>query len=314
MRKRDLFIITSCSNRKRATASGVVGIHSIPRDSTANVAKRWMKNVRAARHTKTATELYVGRGFAQAMECKALVCGRLFVVSAGLGLIEGDAQVPNYDLTISPSSSNIERRIIKGEFSCRTWWAEISKLGTQIRGISGLISAYPASLLFIALPRTYVNMVAEDLGSIGPRLAEHIRLFSSEGARHLLPPALQPTLMPYDSRLDGPDSPLPGTKADFAQRAMHHFLKNIYPHLSNDPAQDARAVLRLLRRLRPPVRPNRKRMSDPEVTAVMRKHFKKVDGQSSQMLIYLRQNLGIACEQKRFTKLFRDLKNSLRNH
>src|SRR3546814_9801405 len=40
-------------------------------------------------------------------------------------------------------------------------------------------------------------------------------------------PRLHPWLMPYDDRLDGCDSPLPGTRSDFASRAAHHFVEAV---------------------------------------------------------------------------------------
>jgi len=260
---------------------------------------------------KPALEVYVGRAFSEAQLCKKLTNGRLFIVSAGLGLICDQTQIPTYDLTIASSSANVASRIVGKEFSRRTWWAKICRLGTNRDGISGLIRDNSAAVFCIALPSPYLDMVAEDLEQIPDLLAKKVRVFSSEDGRRFLPNSLLPSWMPYDARLDGPDSPIPGTKSDFAQRAMRHFLEHVVQRGGTNPRWDAKAVAECLHAMKYPSRPSRTRMTDSEITVVMKKEFKKVGGRASEMLPHLRRTLGIACEQGRFARLFRKLRADL---
>ena len=309
MPRRSVCIVTCCTNRKRTTNSAALEVASISPDSTKNVAKEWMNHVRESTGIRRAFETYVGRGFSEAQACKALTKGRLFIVSAGLGLIEDHTDIPTYNLTITSSPANVASRIVGEQFSRRLWWAEICGLGLYQSGISGLINATPTELCCIALPSPYLDMVAEDLRRVSVHAVQNVRVFSSEDGKRTLPPALVPSWMPYDVRLDGPDSPIRGTKSDFAQRAMRHFLENVAPKGETDPGRDAEVVLECLRPMKRPARPTRTRMTDSEITAVMRREFEKVRGLSSEMLPHLRRTLGIACEQGRFSRLFRDLKS-----
>ena len=309
MSKRSVCIVTSCTNRKRTTNSAVLRIGSISRDSVSNVAKQWMSQIKKERsEIKPALEVYVGRAFSEAQVCKQLTNGRLFIVSAGLGLISDQTHIPTYDLTIASSPANVASRIVGKEFSRRTWWARICRLGSNKDGISGLIRTNRATVFYIALPSPYLDMVAEDLEQIPDHLAKNVRIFSSEEGRRLLPKRLLPSWMPYDARLDGPDSPIPGTKSDFAQRAMRHFLENVVQKGGTDPRRDAKIVAECLLLMNYPNRPIRTRMTDSEITAVMKREFHNVGGRASEMLPHLRRTLGIACEQGRFSRLFRDLK------
>lgn len=257
---------------------------------------------------RPAYELYVGRGFHEALACKTLTKGRLFIVSAGLGLIEDQTKIPTYDLTIAKSSANVANRVVGEDFSQRHWWSAVSDQGFNKDGISGLIRRNTASLFCISLPSTYLEMVMDDLGAIPIDLIGNVRIFSSEEGRRLLPEKLMHTWMPYDGRLDGADSPIPGTKADFSQRAMHHFLQHVAPRGGNDSQQDSELVLECLKSMNHPRQPNRIRMTDTEIVSVMNRDFDVVGGTASKMLTHLRRGLGIACEQSRFAQLFRDLK------
>lgn len=257
---------------------------------------------------KPAFNVYVGRAFSEAQACKALTKGKLFIVSAGLGLISDQTHIPTYDLTIASSSADVARRIVGQDFSRRIWWAKICRLGSNKGGISGLIRESKATVFCIALPSPYLDMVAEDLGQVPYHLARKVRVFSSEDGRRFLPSILQSSWMPYDARLDGPDSPIRGTKSDFAQRAMRHFLEYVLQKGGTDPRLDAKVVIKCLRPMKYPKRPIRTRMTDSQITAVMQRDFKKIGGLASEMLRHLRRKLGIACEQGRFTRLLRDLK------
>lgn len=311
----EITIITSCSNRKHRTGSRTVGIRTLPRDSLHKVAKLWAKTIRSAPKTRMASDLYMGRGFCEALACKALAGARLYVVSAGLGLIEDDALVPVYDLTIGDSASNIGRKVVGEPFSCRNWWLTLNGHGISAhrRGIAGLIEEFPKNLYYIALPSTYLDMVADDLARLPGRLAKRVRIFSSVAARGVLASKLLPNVMPYDARLDGPDSPIPGTKSDFAQRALQHYLQHISSYSMRRASLDAGAVRRALGGMRYPHYPKRRRLTDKDLKALMTKHYAAVSGRSSAMLMYLRRKLGVACEQGRFAKLFRELKTSREN-
>jgi len=60
--------------------------------------------------------------------------------------------------------------------------------------------------------------------------------------------------------------------------------------------------------MRPPLTKRDRRLDDIELAAVIRHYWDETDGSATRMLRLLRDEMGIACEQKRFAVLFRQLK------
>ncbi len=52
-------------------------------------------------------------------------------------------------------------------------------------------------------------------------------------------------------------------------------------------------------------KPNRQPKTDPEIRSIIRTEARAIGWNSSKMLRHLRDELDIACEQKRFQKLFK---------
>jgi hypothetical protein len=152
-------------------------------------------------------------------------------------------------------------------------------------------------------------MIACDLLSLPEKARRRLRIFSLS-PRSALPESLGNHIMPYDARFDGTGSPMPGTRGDFAQRAMAHFAGTILAkHPDGDLESHTKAINRVLSTLRPPRPISRTKASDDEIVALIHRHWSKVDGLSSRMLRYLRDDLNIACEQSRFRDLFIAVRN-----
>src|SRR3546814_12536893 len=66
-------------------------------------------------------------------------------------------------------------------------------------------------------------MISDELAHLPKSARTRLRSLTGAPAARV-DPRLHPWLMPYDDRLDGCDSPLPGTSSDFASRAAHHFV------------------------------------------------------------------------------------------
>lgn len=154
----------------------------------------------------------------------------------------------------------------------------------------------------IALPRPYLDMVRHELLALAPEALARVRLFS--GTR--LGQPFADVQMPYGDRLDGPDSPYRGTRSNFAQRALRHFVEHILPGREQMSAPEhAAAVEAALASWRSPKRSTGLRKSDAELRELLNLHWDAVGGRSTRMLRVLRDELGIACEQRRFAGLVR---------
>lgn len=266
--------------------------------TSADVAKVWMQRVKAAPQVAKARDLYGGRAFGEAKRAAQEAGGRLAIVSAGLGLVDGDAEVPAYGLTTARRDPDCI--LDKTGQSSSAWWAALCDRtplpNTLLQQETGLILA--------ALSSTYVTMVATDWASWPAERQSRLRLFTKEEPQ-TLPDELRLSWMPYDDRLDAVGADLAGTQGDFAQRALRHFATTIGG--STILAADKAAVRQALDGHVARDVPLRARSSDADVCHAIHSHWDVVGGRSGAMLRHLRDHLGMACEQGRFATLFRQV-------
>lgn len=155
--------------------------------------------------------------------------------------------------------------------------------------------------VLIALTRPYAQMVGECLSKLGPQVLARLRIFGASLAP-ALPAAVNSTLVPYDSRLD---AILPGTRADFSQRALLHFVRSVaIKGDAQDRDADHAAVEVALRGVATPDRPRRPRRTDAEILQLILARLRSQSG-IARILRALRDDEGVACEQARFSRLYR---------
>jgi hypothetical protein len=148
-------------------------------------------------------------------------------------------------------------------------------------------------------------MVVQDLAQVSTSEAEHLRIFTSTAGAAVVPDRLAGCVMPYDDRLEAVPG-FSGTRADFAQRALRHFaLRLEAAKLSRDEARAK--VIVALARLPYPSRSHRARMSDDEIRRTLMTQWVHHEGRSTRLLRYLRDEAGIACEQKRFSRIWQSI-------
>lgn len=261
--------------------------------STADVAARWTERLRAATPVAAAKDLYAGRAFVDAGRAARQAGGRLVIVSAGLGLIDSETQVPAYGLTTVKRET--DSVLSKTQGTSSAWWSALQPRSpfqtSAIESETGLILA--------ALPAAYLSMVADDWIAWPAERLARLRLFTKErpGAQ-----ALQPAWMPYDDRLDAVEGAHAGTQGDFAQRALRHFVSI---GAGRAVEEDRSAVLAALEGLSPRDTPVRRKLSDAEIMSHIAADWHAVGGRSTAMLRRLRDDLDVACEQGRFQTLFK---------
>jgi hypothetical protein len=305
-----VLVVTNCTGRKRI-AVGVepVRLPSVRRCSAAGqgvegLARAWsavLDNWRGA--AVQASELYAGRAFADAKAVAEYVGGRLSVVSAGVGFVGSSDPVPPYELTVADGPASVMPRLSKFGVSTRSWWRALN--AARRRGplpLTDLLCSERYSLVLMALPARYIDLIADDLEAIPESSRSSLRIFTSSAGRLKVPVHLQPQVMPYDERLDGGGSSRQGTRVDFPQRAMRHYVEDL--KAGDMPIGHGRAAIELaLSRLVKPQVPERRRISDEGVRKLLRENWSKSGGQSSKLLRFLRDEAGVACEQSRFRSL-----------
>lgn len=216
------------------------------------------------------------------------------MISAGLGLVAAETLVPSYSLTVSREGEDWVGGYSTTRFDPAEWWTSV-KSGRFSSGWKQVL-ARPGNIL-IALSRPYAEMVGSDLAAFIPADRKRLRIFGLSLA-DVLAADLHQQIMPYDQRLQAVHA---GTMTDFAQRALSHFAGLGAP---GDLAADRAAVEAALSGLREPERVERARVSDDQIVARIRSYLPDTPGILAS-LDRLRDQDGIACEQRRFARLYR---------
>lgn len=271
------------------------------------LATLWADRLGREARRYPASEIYGGRSFQEARSATAKLNAKLVVVSAGLGLIEASTPVPAYGCTVLVGADDgVQSRASDG-FSIASWWRALSDASRFSVSLADLASEQPGPLL-VALSQTYLQMLAPELMALPSADLKRVRIFTLSPIDRT-PAALRPYRLPYDHRLDGPDSPRQGTRNDFASRALAHFVamgRGRVPQPS--VTEDVEAVASALALWREPGKFDRKRCDDEAMRALIGEHWESAGGSSSRLLRYFRDELGIACEQSRFAALARQVR------
>ena len=300
-------VLTACTNRKRVPAPADLRAESLGRGLLPALADDWVARLTDSTERVAARRLYAGRGFQEAVAAAAHLYADLAIVSAGLGVVQADKGVPPYALSVVEGSADNVLARATDAAEPRDWWAELAPrspfgepLSEKIAGTQGIVIA--------ALSEAYLAMVADDLKALPICDAARLRIVTRAPLERV-EPALRDRVMPYDDRLDGPDSTDRGTRGDFAARAGRHFARDV---VAKDPSGDAEAhataVSAILAGWREAPAFERARHDDDTLLEIIREHWEKAGGQSARLLRVLRDDLNIACEQGRFVGLKKRLR------
>lgn len=310
----ETLVVTSCTGRKRVEAP--LALRKLPSRKAieehggglTGLASAWMAEVGRASERFPVTKLYAGRTIVDAMAASRALEARLHVVSAGLGLLNESDQIPGYSLTVAPGGESVLPALERLSSSVAQWWSVLNLVRHgHNHALSTLIKSHRPARVLLALPARYLEMVAGDLAQLPPSLRTATRVFTSPAGQAALSPEWLEQVMPYDERLDGEGSPRPGTRTDFAQRAMRHFVEDLKAaELPLAPARQS--VLDAMSSLGRRTLPQRRRADDEEILRLLRTHWDAYKGQSSQLLRFLRDDALVSCEQSRFRALWHQLR------
>jgi hypothetical protein len=291
-------VITTCSHRKSTKPSRAATPSSLSRGTLQAVSAQWIAKLSGLPGARPANTFYAGRAFGLAKEAADLSAARLYILSAGLGIVPASRSIPVYGLTISARHEQSISRKILGEFYPAEWFSRLltTIYSDEWRDVAGRKSGR----ILVALSRPYAEMVGAGLAEASPKMLGRLRIFGA-ALESALPASLHGAIAPYDERLN---AILPGTRTDFAQRAMLHFAQAVAVKPSKGREDDFAAVRSALKNHKFPRQVQRPRMTDEEILAVIKKRLRIQSG-AARMLVALRHEEGIACEQSRFGRLYR---------
>ncbi|QPF71469.1 hypothetical protein G8A07_00050 [Roseateles sp. DAIF2] len=306
LQSRPCAVVTSCTSRKLKQAERTVFADDAQVQTLRELCSRWVEQLRRQTELLPAGRLYQGRAFREADIAADCVGAPLFILSAGLGLVGSMQEVPAYDLTISAGAGSVASALTRLREAEQSWWRELTQAREQCRPVAALLEGDEFEQVLLAMPSTYLAMIAAELGTVDPELVRRkLRIFSSPKSLSVLPASLQACVLPYDERLESTE--LSGTLSDFPQRSLRHFASQV--NAQGASLAEARAmVTAALAGLPVREKPQRQKLSDEEITQALRQQWWPHEGSSTKLLRYLRDEAGIACEQGRFRQLWLRLK------
>lgn len=299
MSEKRILIITNCTNRKRLKPATSCCIRSLPNDTIENLTEQWITRISENHDTIRVSDLYCGRSFSEALIATTALRARLLVASAGLGLIDCMSEIPSYSATISSGTDDcVINRLQSGHNL--DWWRAINLASPYAIPLE--TNNY--DLVMVAMSIPYFNLIKDQLTELPSSEQRKLRLFLRLKTEDL-PGSLSRNLMPYDARLDQKKGPNPGTMSDFAQRALRHFSENIFSKsINGDAIEHQKYVADSLMGFLPPSLISGRRTSDQDILHLIEKYWITKSPSASKMLRLFRDELGVACEQKRFRCLY----------
>ncbi len=304
-------VITNCTSRKRLDAAPVTMPPSASYPNIASAVALWQATSRTAHRSRLVRYLYLGRSVAEAIKVSDTLGANLYVASAGLGLAHALDPAPSYDLTFADPANSLARCLVEHGWTPADWWMALTRAGVGRGPIASLFQNSSSGLVFVALPAAYVDMISADLLAVPERQRERLRLFTSAAGQRALGAALRPCALPYDERLETV-SGYAGTRTDFPQRALRHFVDVIGGHQLG-LADGAERVAGALEGLQPRAVSSGTKLTDEAIADVLRTAWDVHGGSSTRLLRYLRHEARIACEQKRFRGIWYAVKGEYDN-
>jgi hypothetical protein len=295
-------LITSCSARKRIKGNELcLSPEQVGADLNETITN-WRRAVSERSNLYKAKDLYAGRSVTEASRAAAFLGSPLFFISAGMGVVGADEMIPAYNLSPVESSGGLSVALRRHSVSASDWWSNLSS-----NALSQMIRRQDKHLLLIALPASYLRMLSTDLLSCLKGDVNRIRIFTSSAGIQELPDFLHAAVMPYDERLETVFQ-FTGTRSDFPQRAMRHYVENLKAHKLN-LIESRDLVEKFIVTCGRRKVPNRRRLNDSQIKSLISDRWNNCWGQSSKLLRALRDDEMVACEQGRFTQLWREVKN-----
>jgi hypothetical protein len=311
-------VVVTCTKRKRHPAAPDLQLRSVSAGSPEHRAEAWIERIRHhAASRVAAAELYAGDHWSIARSLPTIAREqdqdiRLWVSSAGYGLIPVEAPVAPYSATFSPSHPDSVLNGWRGVPASETfarWWSALSRWdGPESRAPRSLLEVarlYPEEPLLVVASTPYLQAMREDLVEAVAELKTwELLSIVSAGTDRLQD--LERHLLAFDARLQ---TKLGGGLMSLNIRVARDFFRHGWPLVHPELAGRLQELHDGLPHFE---RPRRERLTDEQVRGFIRAALGQNPSLTwSSLLHELRRSHQLACEQKRFKRLYGEVRETL---
>ncbi len=313
-----LHIVANCADTKRVAVPEKLRLGSLDTESIKRRATQWYDRLAKYKGEGVpAIDLYAGDHWAVVRSLPTLAGefgfeAKLWIISAGYGLIPAAVRVHPYSATFSSGhADSIARRFAqRKEEDLSLWWEAISKRPgpdpKQPHSLRKLISSQPNAKFMIVVSPPYLRAIEQDILSALESTVHPDRVLvitSRDGLRS----KLNGNLIRSDARLQ---AALGGARVSLNARVASMIIMN-----SGSWGLNAKSLARKLESVvaKSPALPSydRRRMNDDEVKTYVRKSLKLAPRASCSSLLRSLRDSQRACEQLRFKELYWSVKDEL---
>lgn len=304
-----LHIVVSCADRKRHPPA--VRLRDIEGDSAALRFAAWRDAVTKSDgpHAR-AEDLYQGGYWSVVRELPALAAHmgwepRLWIASAGYGMVGSDKQLVSYSATFSSGHKDSVSSLGENDAAPKWWNCAIAARGGLGSSLATLVKKEPRATVLVVASPSYIDAMSDDLVAA----VQHAR---SPGAMFVISSRLpmkavgSANWIPSSSALQ---KSLGGALVSLHARVARYLIANI-------PPSDFRKenLSHMTKKLNEEVGPIAKRtagiaMTDEDVIVFIRQRVAVDTKVSHTWLLRELRKSGQACEQGRFRRLFKQVKS-----
>lgn len=309
---RRLHIVVTCSNRKTREVPPQLHLGAVPGSTPTARRTSWTGRLSIPHlPAQAARDTYAGEHWSIATTLPDLHSdpseARLWVSSAGYGLIPAEAPIMPYSATFVAGH---EDSVIAPSITAHDWWQELSTWPGPMPGasrtIASLAQAEPDAAFLLVLSPPYLRACRQDIITAAEKLNDSERLMVvSVGAVRSGP--IADLLVQADGRLQGLFG---GSKLSINVRVAAHIIKEGMLARSAVSA----ALTELARTQPAPAVFSRRQLSDAEVAAYISRSLAADPTASATRLLRMLRDSELACEQRRFYRLYRDLVGGADGH
>lgn len=284
-----LTVVVTCTERKSTPAAPECQVRSLPKRSLPERHDIWLRCLDSAVDKRPVGLVYAGEAWrrAEAVQRAAVTAGfetRMFVASAGLGLVSTSVLAPSYGATFTTGHAD---SVASSVSENRDWWALFGVVGGHT------LADLAGDATLVVLSEAYASALDADLIRLATTPGDHLLVGGSRDVAGL-------TRLRSDIGLR---HELGGTASSLNLRMAEEWLKNL-PEPKLTGSQSMNRWVTWADGVRQSERYNRRVLTDALVLRFIHDVRRQYPGTSRTRALRMLRDSGLACEQARFAHLF----------